>query len=116
MEKLREEAFLCFVTLFLFWSSTNALLSPKGINFEGKLNFCTSFHKFDQCMFGFTVSSAKSQWHCDFFCEALNVDFHRITVVHCDSANFTVNSMICISVCNISITCKFLYLLMQCKL
>ncbi|KAK2366111.1 histidine kinase osmosensor [Trifolium repens] len=34
MEKLREEAFLCFVTLFLFWSSTYAMLSPKGVNFE----------------------------------------------------------------------------------
>ncbi|XP_029130398.1 protein NSP-INTERACTING KINASE 1 isoform X2 [Cajanus cajan] len=29
-----REAVLCFVALFLFWSSSNALLSPKGVNFE----------------------------------------------------------------------------------
>ncbi|KAI5442664.1 protein NSP-INTERACTING KINASE 1 [Lathyrus oleraceus] len=34
MEISRGEGFLCFVTLFLFLCSTNALLSPKGINFE----------------------------------------------------------------------------------
>jgi len=40
----RGEAFVCFVTLFLFWSCANALLSPKGINFEGKLQiFVISF-------------------------------------------------------------------------
>ncbi|OIW07331.1 hypothetical protein TanjilG_11965 [Lupinus angustifolius] len=33
MEKLRSLV-LCFVTFFLFWSFTNALLSPKGVNFE----------------------------------------------------------------------------------
>ena len=34
MKISRGEGFLCFVTLFLFLCSTNALLSPKGINFE----------------------------------------------------------------------------------
>ncbi|XP_004507264.1 protein NSP-INTERACTING KINASE 1-like [Cicer arietinum] len=34
MEMLRGETFLCFVAFFLFWSSSNALLSSKGINFE----------------------------------------------------------------------------------
>ncbi|KAL2335341.1 hypothetical protein Fmac_016554 [Flemingia macrophylla] len=33
MGKLRE-AVLCFVSLFLFWTSSNAVLSPKGVNFE----------------------------------------------------------------------------------
>ncbi|TKY50094.1 NSP-INTERACTING KINASE 1 [Spatholobus suberectus] len=34
MGKPRGEAVLCFVALFWFWSSANALLSPKGVNFE----------------------------------------------------------------------------------
>ncbi|CAI8594187.1 unnamed protein product [Vicia faba] len=34
MEVSRGEYFVCFVTLLLFLCSTNALLSPKGINFE----------------------------------------------------------------------------------
>ncbi|CAL0318772.1 unnamed protein product [Lupinus luteus] len=34
MERPRTSALLCFVSFFLFWSFTNALLSPKGVNFE----------------------------------------------------------------------------------
>ncbi|KAK7316242.1 hypothetical protein VNO77_35121 [Canavalia gladiata] len=34
MRMPRGEAVLCFVALFWFWSSSNALLSPKGVNFE----------------------------------------------------------------------------------
>ncbi|KAI4346768.1 hypothetical protein L6164_007636 [Bauhinia variegata] len=30
----RRETVLCFVAFFWFWSSSNALLSPKGVNFE----------------------------------------------------------------------------------
>jgi len=31
------EAAICLVVFFWFWSSSNALLSPKGVNFEGKV-------------------------------------------------------------------------------
>ncbi|CAL5419054.1 unnamed protein product [Camellia sinensis] len=34
METRRGYSVLCFVALFSFWASANALLSPKGVNFE----------------------------------------------------------------------------------
>ncbi|GMP83055.1 hypothetical protein CsSME_00037120 [Camellia sinensis var. sinensis] len=39
METRRGYSVLCFVALFGFWASANALLSPKGVNFEGNASF-----------------------------------------------------------------------------
>lgn len=35
--KRGEEAPLCLVAFLLIWNSANGLLSPKGVNFEGKM-------------------------------------------------------------------------------
>lgn len=36
MEIRRVESVLGLVALFCFWASANSLLSPKGVNYEGK--------------------------------------------------------------------------------
>lgn len=37
MGLIRREAALCFLALLCFWTSANGLLTPKGVNYEGRV-------------------------------------------------------------------------------
>jgi hypothetical protein len=61
MAMIRREVCLCFVAFFCMWASSNGLLSPKGVNFEG-INSKTFFSPIATMVF-FTCSYLVGNFH-----------------------------------------------------